>query len=81
MPKARHKPTKQQNSRPSPCFQIEMALNPNFNQIGQAFIQQVNLDLNVNISCCYEFQLSFLTTILTFIKMIGLTNLAFAWCY
>ena len=28
----------------SPCFQIEMALNPNFNQIGQAFIQQVDLD-------------------------------------
>ena len=64
----RHEHTKYQNYDESPCFQIEMALNPNFNQIGQAFIQQVDLDLHVNISC--RIQWSILTSILMTYKTI-----------
>ena len=63
-----HEHTKYQNYDESPCFQIEMALNPNFNQIGQAFIQQVDLDLHVNISC--RIQWSNLTSILMTYKTI-----------
>ena len=38
----------------SPCFQIEMALNPNFNQIGQAFIQQVDLDPKIKVISTFD---------------------------